>query len=457
MFYKGARIKTSILIFIISSSLLASSFVEIPQKPDSRIPFMGWLLHSNDGFGHNYGTDEDNLRTYGINTGASFFNKYLVSVDWSCFTDRNSTYANSKRIDELKVLGSYRWLDVSSPLAYFSVHTGPGFLVYGNLGTLKIQEGAHKNGDAHPRPVPETYDGSSQAFLGYVYSELYFPKLFTNITMYSHLTNKFDYNADVSASGWIVKSMIQSSFAVSYQWNKVDNSGLAAHNCYLRENGFWLSNKTMIGPLLIERGFNTDNLNQYSFVGFRLGDHRSQLHGESSWRFSYSIGWPIGHNSWIEFFRAYPFPEIQRLDLFLRTYHTENTFNNNTIDSLTPGFYDARHLRRIKETSIGAEFSFNDPSKWSLFDGFVFGGVGFTQEMFTSYDQLEARIYDLKTEPMVHAGCGIRLAIPDFVFHVPSRYIGAEIRANVRYNAKNTGIFSNPDLLLDWGLVFSEK
>jgi hypothetical protein len=148
---------------------------------------------------------------------------------------------------------------------------------------------------------------------------------------------------------------------------------------------------------------------------------------------------------------------MQRLGFFLRTYHTENTFNNNTIDSIVPGFYEARHLRRIKETSIGTEFSFNDPAKWSLLDGFVFGGVGFTREMLTSYDQLEARIYDLKTEPMVHAGCGIRLAIPDFVFHVPNRYIGAEIRANVRYNAHNTGIFSNPDLLLDWGLVFSEK
>jgi hypothetical protein len=47
--------------------------------------------------------------------------------------------------------------------------------------------------------------------------------------------------------------------------------------------------------------------------------------------------------------------------------------------------------------------------------------------------------------------------IPDLIFKKPGRYVGAEIQANVRYGAQSSGIFSNPDLLLNWGLVFSER
>ncbi len=357
-----------------------------------------------------------------------------------------------KRIDELKVLGSYQWLDLGTAFASLSVHAGPGLLLYGDFGSLAIQENAHKTNNAHPRPVPETYDASHQGALGYLYTELFFPKLSTNFHLYSHITHRADFNVDLTGSYWVVKPLLQSSFALSYKWNKVDHCGITAQNCYGRENGFWLSNKTLIGPLVIERGFNFNNLNQYSYIGFRFTDFRSNENTAPGRNFSYSIGWPIGHNSWVEFFRLYPFPDVQRIGLFLRTYHTENTFDNNLTNE-----DDDRHLRRTKETSIGVEATFSDPRSWSLIDGFAFCGGGFTRDMVTTYDQYEARFLALKTSPMVHAGCGLRLAIPDFIFHVYSRCLGAELRANVRYNFKGTGIFSNPDLLLSWGLFFSER
>ena len=71
--------------------------------------------------------------------------------------------------------------------------------------------------------------------------------------------------------------------------------------------------------------------------------------------------------------------------------------------------------------------------------------------------QFEARVLNSKTSFMVHAGCGLRLLIPDFLFKVYKRSIGAEIRINFRFNAENTGIYSNPDLLLNWGLVFTDR
>jgi hypothetical protein len=172
----------------------------------------------------------------------------------------------------------------------------------------------------------------------------------------------------------------------------------------------------------------------------------------STFGFSYSLGWPIGHNSWIEYFRFYPFQAIQRLGLFLRTYHTENTIENNVTQ-----LDDDRLIRRTKETSIGAELSFHDPANWKLLNGFAFGGVGFTRDTKSTYDQLEARVLKRKTTFMVHGGGGLRMLLPDIIFKADGRAVGAEIRVSVRQNAESTGIYSNPDLLLNWGLVFTER
>jgi hypothetical protein len=452
-------IKQHLLILLTVCSTGASNFVELPRTPDRELPFTAWLLSSNDGFGHNYGVDEDNLRTYGINVGASFLTRWLVSIDATSFTDRNRAprpdelrSPASRRIDELKLLGSFRWLSINRPQLFLSVYTGPGLLLYGNFGSLKLQESAHGINNEHTRPVPETYDAPSQSALGYLYAELYLPRLSVNVHSYAHFATPGNYNVDLSGGWWINKPTIQSSFTLSYKLNSVEHSGSAARNCYLRENGFWLSNKTLIGPLVVERGFNFNNLNQYSYVGFRFGDFWPVKTAPSPWRFSYSIGWPIGHNSWVEFFRLSPFADLPRLGFFLRTYHTENTFPNNvTLDD------NDRRLRRTKETSLGAELTFSKEPAKSIVDAFAFGGAGFTRDMVSSYDMYEARFYETATSAMVHAGCGLRLSIPDFICRVYGRSLGAEIRINVRHNFSDTHIYSNPDLLLSWGLIFSEQ
>ena len=446
------------VIFILSSVFLfsfqsrGSNFVELPHVPKETRRFTGWLLSSNDGFGHNYGTDEDNLRTFGIDIGASLFQRYLLHCDITTFTDRNNSFDHSRRIDELRLLGGYRWMLLSNDNVTMYTYSGVGSLLYGDFGSLSIQENAHGINNAHPRPVPHNYDQSSHHVLAYLYSDFYLPGIFTNLHGYAHITHQGDYSIDLTGRYWIVRPFVQSSFALSYKWNRVAHAGSTAQNCYMRENGPWLSNKTCIGPLFLERAFNLDNMAQYSYAGFRFGDNLKPSGNESSFGFSYSLGWPIGHNSWIEFFRMYPLPENQRLGFFLRTYHTENTIDNN-ITLLD----DDRQLRRTKETSLGAEIMVQDPSEWNLINGFIFGGIGFIRDTRTTYDQLEARVLDSKTTFMAHAGCGLRMLIPDFLFNVYSRSVGAEIRINFRFNAEDTGIYSNPDLLLNWGLVFTDR
>lgn len=443
----------SIFIILATTPIaFAANFVEIPQVPDSSKHWTGWFLSSNDGFGHNYGTDEDNLRTYGINAGLSLPRRLLVHTDWTSFTDRNRSYERSLRNDELKLMAAFPWLYQSNSTVTALVYSGAGALFYGNFGTLKIQESAHGINNQHTRPIPHTYDDPSSHFLAYLYSELYFPRSFINLRSYAHVTHTTDFNLDLTANCWVIARMLQSSFALSYKWNSVKHAGKAIENCYNREDGLWLSNKTFIGFLMVERGVNLDNLHQYSFAGFRIGDFRHFDKPVSPFGLTYSIGWPIGHNSWIEFFRIYPWAEIEQLGLFLRTYSTENLIENNIthLDS-------DRHVRRTKETSIGAEISFFDPAVWTLLDGFLFAGTGFTRDMITTYDQLEARMLDRETRFMVHGGAGIRLMIPDVIFKKKGRAIGAELVANVRCNSSSTGIFSNPDLLLNWGLVFTER
>jgi len=429
-----------------------SEFVEIPQVPDTVSSMVGWLLSSNDGFGHNYGTDEDNLRTFGIDAGVYLRQGVLVHADLTSFTDRNADRETSLRIDELKILGAWRLLNLYTGITALSVFTGAGMLLYGDFGTLSVQEGAHGINNDHTRPVPEHYDRSSAHALAYLYTDFRFPALHAQFCGYGHLTHDGDYNAEVNGGYWIVKPLLQSAFRLSYRWNKVAHAGSAAANCYEREDGPWLSNRTFIGPLLLERGFNLENLNQYSYAGFRLGDLRSERSQVSPFGFTYSIGWPIGHNSWIEFFRCYPLERLQRVGFFLRTYHTENLIEN-TVTRLD----DDRQLRRTKETSIGAEVSFFDPDEWTLLDGFLFAGTGFTRDMLATYDQFETRFLDRQTRFMVHCGAGLRVLIPDVIRKVKGRAIGAEIRANFRFNNRTTGLFGNPDLLLDWGLVFTER
>lgn len=452
--YSLRRIQHSAITLIAIGTIVlsASNYVEIPQVSKMNSQPMCWLLSSNDGFGHNYGTDEDNLRTYGINAGASLFGTLLVHTDWTSFTDRNSAYEKSRRIDELKLTGAYRLFHLSNAMAAASLYCGAGVLSYGNFGTLAIQKGAHGINNRHARPVPETYDNPTFHTLGYLSADVYVPALFARVDGYAHRTNSGDYNGNISGGYWVVKPMLQSSFALSYRWNNVGHAGRAAKNCYEREDGAWLSNKTFIGPLILERGFNPDNLNQFSFVGFRLGDIRTKGVRQSPFGFTYSIGWPIGHNSWIEFFRVYPFEKVNRAGLFLRTYHTENVMENNIthVD-------DDRQMRRTKETSLGAEYSFFSAEESTLLNAFLFGGAGFTRDTRTTYDQLEARTLDGTSSFMVHGGAGLRLLVPDFVFKAHGRGIGAEIRANIRYNAHETGIFSNPDILLNWGLIFTER
>jgi hypothetical protein len=441
-----------LLLGMVSHYVAGSNFVEIPRVPDGEYRVTSWLLSSNDGFGHNYGTDEDNLRTFGIDAGVALRDRLLLHGDWTSFTDRNSTYEASKRIDEIRLLGGYRWLHRSNTLTKLKVFSGIGTLLYGDFGTLKIQERAHGINNAHPRSIPRQYDDPSAHLLLYSYAELYFPALFTNIHGYAHLTHTSDISLDLSGRYWVVHPMLQSSFAVSYKWNRVEHAGGVAENCYRRENGVWISNKTLIGPLLLERGWNLRTLHQYSYAGIRIGDFHKRTEGLSPFGFSYSLGWPIGHNSWVEFFRFYPFAEIQRLGFFVRTYHTENTIDN----TITLADED-RLIRRTKETSFGAELSLHDPAEWTLLNGFIFCGAGFTRDTKATYDQLESRILTMKTTFMAHGGAGLRMMFPDVVTNAWLRRIGAEIRANVRLNAEDTGIYSNPDLLLSWGLVFTER
>jgi hypothetical protein len=435
-----------------SLSYPASNVVVPPRLPgDAKQPVI-WLLSSNDGFGHNYGTDEDNLRTYGINAGAAFRRPFLISADWTSFTDRNFSIEKSLRIDELKIAGACRLPVVSNRFMNVTVYTGIGSLLYGNFGTLRLQENAHGINNEHPRPVPETYDTGSSHLIAYGFSEIGFPLIFSNVRSYAHITHRADWNVNLTAGWWMVRNLLQSEFTASYRWGRVDHAGSAAGNCYDRENGVWMASRTYIGPLLLERGVNLSTLNQYSYAGFRLLDYRKNDGPHSPFGFSYSLGWPIGHNSWDEFFRYYPFESHKRIGFFLRTYHTENLIANN-ITNLD----DDRHFRRTKETSLGTEIAFNDPDEWRLLDGFIFGGAGFTRDALTTYDQLEARILKSTTSFMVHAGCGLRLQLPDLIYKNFNRTIGAELRANYRYNARNTGIFSNPDFLLSWGLVFSDR
>ena len=431
-----------------------SNFFEPPLIAQTKeVPIGGWLLSSNDGFGHNYGTDEDNLRTYGINIGAWFLNRFLTTAEWQSFTDRNTTPEKSKRIDEIKILAGYKLFEHRSAPVHLSLYSGAGLLAYGDFGTLKIQEGAHQRGSEIPRTLPQTYDNvTTQDGLGFIYADAFLSApIALDASVYAHLTGTLDHNINLSLAGWMVKPMIQSSINVTYRYNSVTHSGSTARTVYDRETGFWLANKTYIGPLVIERGANINTLAQYSYVGFRVCDHTRDTTTTAGYRLSYSLGAPIGHNSWVEIFRVHPLESTPRIAFFFRNYHTENKFENNS--TMLP---DDRHVRRIKETSLGTELYFSDQKKYTPIDAFIFAGAGVCREMVTTYDQFEARFLEDVTAPMVHGGCGIRAMIPDLIFKKAGRYVGVELLVNVRYDAYSSNIYSNPDMLLSWGFVFSE-
>jgi hypothetical protein len=427
----------------------AGNFFEFPREPNAKLPWLGWVVTSNDGFGHNFGTDEDTLRTFGIHLGFAFLDRFVLSFELQSLTDRNTTLAQSKRIDEIKSFFGGRFLLLRRPDVFLGMTGGIGAFFYGDFGSLGIQEAVH---DKEARPVPRNYDASSAHGMAFLYTELYFPKLFLNLHLYAHLTHTLDANIDLTAAYWVIKPMTQYKFSLGYRWNHVTHAGSAAQNVYERENGLYLSAKLMIGPIVLERGFNLFSLVQYAYVGFRIHDYQEHHNRTRHFRMTYSLGWPIGHNSWIEFFRIHPFKQASRVSFFLRTYHTENRIENQQTKRL-----DDRRIRRIKEVSLGAEMYLFDPDEPYLFNGFVFAGAGFSREMLTSYDQLESRFLQIDTFPLVHAGLGIRLNIPDFIFKEKGRFVGAEIRVNYRYSFGNAVVYSNPNLLLSWGLVFSER
>ena len=98
-----------------------------------------------------------------------------------------------------------------------------------------------------------------------------------------------------------------------------------------------------------------------------------------------------------------------------------------------------------------------NPDVWFPLNGFVFAGAGFSREMLGTYDQLESRFLKMYTAAVVHAGCGVRLSIYDMIRSDRDSRLAAEIRINIRYTFAKNLLYSNPDLLLSWGLVFSDK
>ena len=89
-----------VLVLLFYSIISAENFSPPPVLPDQAPALSIWALTSNDGFGHNYGVDEDNLRTFGLNLGALYKDRYLTMLDLSVLTDRNLTDSLSRRIDE---------------------------------------------------------------------------------------------------------------------------------------------------------------------------------------------------------------------------------------------------------------------------------------------------------------------------------------------------------------------
>ena len=279
----------------------ASDFNRIPQVPDNRLPFLGWIYFANDGLGHNYGGEEDDLRTYGFTSGFAFLDSFLITADWQSFNDRNKDAANSLRIDEVKSLAGARIIPLNHRDLYLSLMGGLGGMFYGNFGTLGYQTNAHQMGGVKVRDIPHNYDFGSQSYLGFLYSELYFPHEFLNFTLYSHLTHKLDYSIDVSASYWMVKELTQIKFTIAYQYNRAENSGSVVRNVLNAENGFWFSSRVLLGPLVFERAVNFNTMNQSGNAGFKIDlFNLLQTNCNSAYRYTYSFGWPIGHNSNIE-------------------------------------------------------------------------------------------------------------------------------------------------------------
>ncbi len=439
------------MLLCLPSTSWAANFIETPLEPNADIPWLGWLYSSNDGFGYNYGTDEDTLRTFGLHLGGVFLNRWLIALSLESFTDRQQTKELAKRIDQFKGLLGFQVWRLNKPDISVSLRTGLGTLFYGDWGSLGIQEGAHGQ-DPPPRPVPTAYDKDSFHAFGFLYGELYLPKHYVNVHLYAHLTHTLDANVDISLAYWVQKQMTQYKFTLGYKWNHVTHAGQAAQTVYTQETGLYLATKVMIGPFVFERGFNVQTLTQFSYAGLRFHNYKSHTNPTTHYRISYSLGFPIGHNSWIEYFRLHPFRGTSRVSFFLRTYHTENRIANQITNQL-----DDRKMRRIQVTSIGSELHFLEPDSPTFFNAFVFAGAGFSREMLTTHNQFEAQFFNLYTHPIVHVGMGVRIKCPDFIFKKKGRYIGVEMRVNYRYAFGDGFNYNNPNLLFSWGMIFSER
>ena len=443
-----AKSYSSLILFCLGFCIhvSASDLNPIPLEPTHPFPHLGWLYFANDGLGNNYGDEEDDLRTYGLTTGFAFANRFLVTLDWESFTDRNYDLAHSMRNDEIKSLIGTRYLSiVNKSLSLWSM-AGVGGMFYDNFKTLRLQEKAHAMGNLRPRTVPQVYDVPSQHGLGFLYSELYFPSTGINLTQYAHLTNDLDGSIAFSLSYWIVKEWEQAKIGLTWQYNRAESAGSVVRNVLAAENGLWLKSQIMIGPVVLERGCDLLQFNQVGNSGFRFttGIHENRSQG---YRFTYSFGFPIGHNSNCEMFQIHPFANLPKLSLFLSNYQTEDTYN-----------YD--QWRRIKKAvTVGPQWYLHDPEQWNLFNFFVYGGVGVTREALTTgdMDQFRSRILSTATLPTALAGVGYRVEIPDFIFKNRGRYFGADLKAEIYGVTSTESLYTNPYFLLSWDMFISER
>ena len=439
---------TSLVLLLFCARLQAVNFREIPQFPGNKMNNLFWLYTSNDGLGYDLGDDWDDMRTYGFLSGALLFEHLLLSLDFHCFTDRNAATEDSKRIDEIKMLSGWKAASLVKDNLYLHLFIGGGALLYGNFGTVALQESFHSL-SPESRPITHVYEESDAMAFAFYYLEAGdLLGLNLNLRSYGHITNRADFNIDLTLGWWVTGSLSDYCMSFSCKFNGTDSLSQVAQNVYAAENGLWYTNTMMAWILFFERSIGLGSGIPMGTVGIRLGAAQSK--GKSMpFRFDYLFAWNLGINSNVDMYRIHPFAALRNLDFFLRFQNIED-FRFETWEMI-----------RCHTVSAGIDYylwnpdTFNWKNPWEWLNPFVFAGAGFVRDRQITHDAFHAQVLDQRILPVLHTGGGVRLQIPDIIFGNEKTNYGAEFMCNVRFTLGDT-LYFNPHVSLVLGAYISE-
>lgn len=421
------------------------NFKELPQYPGDKNGNLFWFYTSNDGLGYELGEDWDDLRTFGFLGGAYFLDRFLVTADYHCFTDRNLSENDSTRIDEIKMLGGVNLVTIDNEILYGSLFAGAGGFFYGDFGSTPIQEDFHKFG-AGTRAVTHKYDIDQNLGFGFLHLDLMDTLgLNMNLKSYAHLTTGGDLNLDFTLGRWFPKEISRFYYSASYKVNRSVSLNSTAASIYNSEQGFWLTSLAMVGPIYLERGINLTSLTPHGAVGFRFSP--GTVNSESDGRYEYSFGWLFGQISNIEKLKVTPDFFIPNLDGFMRLQNIEDL----DVETLK--------MVRLHVATAGVEYFLFDREKaeFPFFNLSFFAGGGFVRERRITHDMLHVRILDENVLSVIHWGSTARFQIPAFFLEKEGLHLGMELEWNMRIAFSEHTLYKNPDVSLGYGFYISER